>query len=233
MKILIYEDNETDLFKIKSCISNFFNEKKLKYEIDICPNSDYLFSKIEDYDLLFLDINLGNENGIDIGLQLRKKNIDCRIIITSNHPEYVYDGYKIAADRYFLKPIRQNEFNIEMETVVKQYLLGNMGIKDERISKRKIYFKEILYIDYYDRKTRLHLMNGNIINCTYSLKFWQDLLKDQPFGQSHKAFLVNFNYISGYNNKEITLINDESIPLSRHHKKIFEQSYLEILHDLI
>lgn len=233
MKILIFEDDEKDLHNLKECISLFFEEKELNYEIDVCQDKEYLYNKIDYYDLLFLDISLGNENGIDIGLKLREKNSDCKIIITSNYPEYVFDGYRINAERYFLKPIRPNEFNIEMETILKHYLTNNLGIKDEKISKKKIYFKDILYIDCYDRKTRLHLLNGNIINSPYPLKYWIDLLKNQPFGQSNKAFLINFNYISSYNSKEIILINDAIIPISRHYKKTLEQTYIDNLHDLL
>ena len=233
MKILIYDDNEIDITNLKDCIFNFFNQKHLQYTVDICPNKEFLLSKINNYDLLFLDINLENEHGIEIGLELRKRNVECKIIITSNYPEYVYDGYKIKAIRYFLKPVNQTEFCIEMETVLKQYITNIQGIKDKKISIKKIYFKEILYVDYYNRKTRLHLMNGTILDTPYSLKYWSHTFQNQSFGQPHRAYIINFNYISEYKNQSIKLINDEEIPISRHYKAAFEQTYLDNLQNMI
>lgn len=233
MKILIFENNESDIKRLKTCISNFFNKYQLEYSVDSSSNKEYLFSSINEYDLLFLDISIGDENGINLGLELRDRNVECKIIILSNHPDYVFEGYKIKAERYFIKPIKQIEFDIEMETIIKNYLKNNMGIMDKKLCYKKIYFKDILYIDYYDRKTRIHLLNGKIINTTYTVKYWLDILKNQPFGQSHKAFLVNFNYISEIKTNEIKLINDETVSLSRHHKKSFEQDFLCCMHDLI
>ena len=48
-----------------------------------------------------------------------------------------------------------------------------------------------------------------------------------------QAFLVNFEYISAFKRNEIILINNESIPLSRHYKKEFDQKYNDFLHETL
>lgn len=233
MKILIYEDNKNDALKLCQCIDNFFKTKKIKYEIRYCSNKDELLQNIESYDLMFLDVELGNENGIEIGKELLTKNIDCRIILTSNYSKYLIDGYKIHADRYFLKPINQEEFNIEMQSVIKRYFNNFLGIFNPKICKYKIYFKDILFIEHQNRKTYIHLLNAKVIECTYPLKYWLEKIADQPFAQSHKAFIVNLNYISGYKNNHIILYNNVLIPLSRHFKNSFELSFKDNLHTII
>ena len=72
MKILIYDDNENDIKQISTCIENYFTQIKVNYSLKICSSTNELFSTIKDYDILFLDIQLNNENGIDIGLKLKK-----------------------------------------------------------------------------------------------------------------------------------------------------------------
>ena len=48
-----------------------------------------------------------------------------------------------------------------------------------------------------------------------------------------KRYLINFEYISAFNKNEIVLINNETIPLSRHYKKEFDQKYNDFLHEML
>ena len=102
------------------------------------------------YDFLFMDIELGSENGIDLGLKIRKKHKNCHIIITSNYTKYLIDGYKVKADRYLLKPISQELFDSEMAPVFREYYAENTTIYDEKISRYRIRLNDIVYIDFFD-----------------------------------------------------------------------------------
>lgn len=233
MRILIFEDNQNDIETLKNCCKKFFGKKKIEYEIDVCDSKHYLFSKINYYDLLFLDIEINSLNGIKIGLELQEQNIDCRIIITSNYAEYLVDGYKINADRYFIKPISQCDFDLEMEAIIYRYFRRYAGIFDKSICNRKIYYSEISYIESYDRKTRLHSINGNSLLTPYPLKYWVDNLVKYSFCQSHKSYLVNLGCIFGFTKQDIMLTSGELIPLSRHYKNQINEMYLEYLHNTL
>ena len=104
-----------------------------------------------------------------------------------------------------------------------------MGFFDNKISHTKIFFKDILYIEFFDRKTIIHFLNGNTKETSYSLKHWIELLKNNTFSQNHKAFIVNLDYIADFKNNEVELINKETLPLSRHFKNIFMDNYISNL----
>lgn len=230
MKILIYDDNEKDIENLIKCLQIFLYSKKIKYAIYTCDNTIQLLKEAETSDLVFLDIEIGNENGIEIGLKLKQLVNMPRIIITSLFSKYLIDGYKIHADRYFIKPIKQEEFNIEMENIIQNYFEQHIGITDLSISKSKIYLKDILYVEFKDRKTVLHFLTGTILSTPYPLKHWIDILCKYSFGQPHKSFIINIKYISVITKQDIILINDELIPLSRHFKHEFNKHYMECLH---
>lgn len=231
MEILIYDDNKNDIQNLKNCISILFNELHLSFNIKECKNKDEVLTLSKKADLLFLDIELKDENGIDIGYEVKKISSDCRIILTTKYAKYAIDGYKIQADRYFIKPISQQEFNIEMGTIIKQYYKKYLGFYDNKIRKNKIYYREIMYIEFFDRKTILHLVNGKNITTNYPLKYWFEQLKNHGFYQSHKSFIVNLEYISALKAHDVVLISEETIPLSRHFKDDFESIYEDYLHD--
>lgn len=232
MEILIYEDNLEDEKILIEFINSYFHNRNITYNIYVCKNSKELLQNISHYDICFLDIELDHEkeNGIDIGLEIRSMNKDIRIIIVSNYAKYLIDGYKVQADRYFIKPLNKNEFNIELDIVLKNLFENHLCIIDTKISSEKIYYNDILYIEFIDRKTVLNLINGNKISTPQSLKEWNDLVKHLSFSQPHKSFLVNFKHISAFDNKNIIMSNDDYIPLSRHFKKEFEDKYILSLH---
>ena len=233
MKILIFDDNKRDREHLTNCLKAFFENKNISYQIKTCQNKEELLNDIDCYDFLFLDIELGQENGIDLGLKLQKINHHCRIIITTNYSKYAIDGYKIHAERYFIKPINQHEFDLEMNVVIKNYIKDNNYFFDKKVCDSKIYIKDILYIEFIDRKSIIHKLNGEIIMTNCTLKYWYDKLRDYHFAYPYKAFLVNLKYVNALYKKDIELTNGEMIPLSRHYKKEFETKYIDLLQDTL
>lgn len=229
MKVLIYEDNTEDLKSLIECIKKFFYEKELTYDLEICTESNQLYKHAIDHDLVFLDIEGNNENGIDIGINIRKINPDIKLIFISNFSKYLIDGYKANANRYFLKPIKQEWFNLELENVLNDYLQNNVSFTDHKIYPNKIYIKQILYVEFKNRKTYLHLFSGKVIETPYPLKYWIEKLEKYHFKQSYKSFLVNLRQISSISKIDVILLNDEKIPLSRIYKKDLERGFLECL----
>lgn len=229
MKILIYDDDENDTKQLSICIENYFSQIKINYSLKICSSTDELFSTIKDYDILFLDIQLNNENGIDIGLRLKKIYHECRIIIVSNYSKYAIEGYKIHADRYFLKPISQEIFNIEMENIIQSYLRKYLGFYDEKISNKKIYYHNILYIEVIGRKTYIHTLTTETYTSSYTLKYWYQKLHKYGFEHSHQSFIINLEHISAFGKNEVYLISDDAIPLSRNCKYTLEIEFTKYL----
>lgn len=230
MKILIFDDDNKDIEHLLYCIDTFFNKVSLPYKYKICKTDEELMSNIQYYDLVFLDIEINNLNGITIGKNIREINKDIQIILTTNYKKYLIDGYKIKADRYFLKPISLTEFCIELQDVLKEYLYYNNGFYEPKLYKKKIYYKNVLYVEFINRKSYLHLNNGETLESNEGFNIWKEKFKDFYFAQSHKSFLVNLINISGFHKNDIILINNETVPISRHYKESFENEYFLFIH---
>lgn len=226
-KILIYDDNMEDVIHLKSCIENFFKNKKMKYEIDVCPDSKFLEDNIYSYDFLFLDIELDKENGIQLGKVVKRKHKNCHIFITSKYKKYLIDGYSIKADRYFVKPISQKQFNIDLKNVLLEYYSETISILDSKISRKRIFLKDILYIEYYDRHSVIKLINKEKFITPYPLQYWEKQLNPYFFGRCYRSYIVNCKYVVDVENDHVLLINGEKVFLSRGLKKLFVQKWLE------
>lgn len=229
MNILIYDDDTNDINTLQERIDSFFAKDSIKYQVKVCPNTAYLIENIYQFDMLFLDMEIHEENGIEIGQIVKKKHKKCHIIIISKYKEYLIDGYKIHADRYLIKSISQNVFNVEMRYILEEYLRDSASILDPKVSKQRILIKDILCIEYFEKHSYLKLSNHQNIKTPYSLQYWREYLELYYFAQPYKSYLVNCRYIVEVEKDQVILSDGNKIPLSRKFKKSFTDQWLESL----
>ena len=228
MKIVIYNEKD-DFNNLKQNIENFFMRKNVKCNIILVSKTEDLCNEIYDSDIIFLDIKLKQISSIDIGTMIHHLNHNIILTFITNYSHYKIDGYQAYMDRYLLNPLNQNQFDMELEQLIKDFSFFSGGfLYTEGNITKKIYYKDILYIEFISspRKTQLHLENGKIISMNYPLKYWMNELKGLPFCQSYKSILVDLNYVAGFQENDIILTNNEHIPLSRGYKKTFMQENL-------
>lgn len=232
MKILIVDDDKRDIESLRLLLNDFFKKYNMNHEISIMYTIKDINLLCSGYDIIFLDIEIKDINGIMIAQEIRKVNKHTKIIFVSNYDKYSLEGYKVRADRYFLKPIVASEFNAEMKDILQCYILDHLYIYDTKICNQRIFYRDILYIEIIQRHSYIHVLNGKPIITPYTLKYWEGKLCDAYFGQPHKSFFINLQNVSSFNSNEIKFINDEKIPLSRTFKNSFikeYQLYLDIL----
>lgn len=230
MKVLIIENNQDDICELFSLLDNFEEESNIKIDKHVEHNYTYAIENANHYDMVFFDIELDEGvNGIDLACQVRKNNRDIRIMFVSNFSKYLADGYKAKAEAYLLKPIIQDEFNNQMKEIVADYIYNDMGIMDEKLSQTKIYFHNILYVEMLQRKINLHMVNGDELSCFDTLIRWKELLKDCPFSQPHRSFLVNIEHIKKYQKNEIIMEDNTVIPVTLNYKNEFRLDYLQYI----
>jgi len=96
VKILICDDDSTfaqSMFKMILSLPAYSSKSmKLSCLTDIAEMSA---NTIAQYDILFLDIDLGKESGIDLARKMRKMNPEAVLIFVTNFSEYAPEGYEV------------------------------------------------------------------------------------------------------------------------------------------
>lgn len=221
IKIVICDDDKKDSLNTKLCVQNLLDSKELRYNIEIVNDAKSVVDVCKNVDFLFLDMEIGENNGILVGSQLRNNKNNCHIIITSYYQKYLLDGYKIKPDRYLLKPYSQDQFNQIIDPVIDEYLEENRFLSEE-----KIRIKDIYYLEYERKHTFIYLKNHKI-KTSYSLSYWIDTLKNESFSQCYKSILVNVKKIKFLDKQDVYLENDSKLPVSRYYKKQFEKDWVK------
>ena len=127
LNVLIIDDDLKDSKDLEMLCIHYFNKRNIDYKISIELKLNENLDIFSNVDILFLDVEIGNNNGIEFSKRLRKVYPELMIIITSKYSQYLIDGYSIDAKRYFLKPIDENIFNEEKEKVLGATFQKYMG----------------------------------------------------------------------------------------------------------
>lgn len=232
MNFLISDTNKNDALYLKQLLISVLNELNYEYKID-CINLKETFLNLLKYDFLFLDIESENKNGIEIGIQIKEEFPDLHIILTSAYKEYLEDGYKTKADRFFVKPIQESLFKTEMKQLLLSYNKEEPVFYDPKVSNFRIPYKTIVYIEYIDRYTYIHLSNHKILKTKYKMYEWLEILKNLYFAQSYKSILINLNYVDEIKKKDVVLEDGFLLPLSKHFHKPFEQKWVDFIRNAL
>lgn len=228
IRIAICDDEEKEIRRIYELTYTLMEKRNIEYEIDTYTNGIELLSASLSYDIILLDIEMDEINGMEVAHKLRMYNKETKIIFITNSTSYLREGYRVHAERYFVKPLNKIEFNYEMSEVLDDLIVDNKFILDKRICEYKIYLNDIVYIEFYNRKTIIHKTNEDI-DTSLSLKEWMDMLADYHFSQCHKAYIVNLKYISELKSDKILLRNNNELPVGRKYKNDLKESYFSYI----
>lgn len=177
---------------------------------------------INDYeiDLIFLDIEMPQQNGIEFYKSLDKKIM---VIFTTAYDQYALEGFNVSAIDYVMKPISFDRFKEAVEKVIKIKKLISNKNEDTFIMIRadyklnKIYLKDIQYIEGLDDYIQIYIDNQPKIVARMSMKAILENLPAKDFIRVHRSFIIPIKRIRNIQNKQIE-IDSTLIPIGETYK---------------
>lgn len=235
MRIAICDDEEVFLEHLYKDLLLLSNELKIECSILKYKSGSELleyFQVNRNFDVIFMDILLGKENGYNIAKNIRSIDSKVKIVFLTSITKYALKGYEINAARYLVKPITIFQLKsilpkmiIEIEADNGYYIEQN----DDGIYK--IYFSDIKYIETYGRNTLVHIKDYDVLSYK-SMKMYMSNLNNQ-FIRCHAAIIVNLKYVAQMGKTDLILTTGESIPLSKNRKREFKEAFLNYYGDLL
>lgn len=167
-------------------------------------------------DILFLDIQMPDINGIEFSRSLADKNI--AVIFTTAFSEYAVEGFNVDAIDYLLKPIEYDRF-LKSVYKAKEYVeyLNHQELHDGYLFVKsdyqmvKIILKDILYIEGLDDYIKIYLPNKSVLTLM-TLKTIMQKLPANEFIRVHRSYIVPISKIDHISRSKIKIIERE-IPI--------------------
>lgn len=231
IKCLIVDDEPI----ARKIIINYINQISFLENAGECKNGiealDAL-SKDKEIQIVFLDINMPNLNGLSMA-KILKNNI--LVIFTTAYSEYAVDSYDVNAVDYLLKPFSFERFTTAVFKAIEKLDKSNNSTDEIQIDKLEIkkifiksdgknypvYLNEILYCEAMKNYTKVVLIDGNSLKTliTFS-KIEQDLTyQNNDFLRIHRSFLIAKKHITSINTNHI-FIDKYEIPIGPQYKEM-------------
>ena len=214
----ICDDEEFFIKEIKECIISNLDDKKIGYEIHTYTNPKQLISDIKngkvELNLLFLDILMEDENGVQIAEAIRNADYTFDIIFVTSSKDFLLEGYSVYPFHYLIKPI-----NLQMISEVLNKYMKLRAVKEPVILPTKageviLEDKDIYYIEMLNRIIYVH-SNHQTYECSMSLKTIMEYLKGDQFVRCHKSYIVNLQHVSTVRRSHTILRNNHQVPVGR------------------
>ena len=193
-------------------------------------------------DLLFLDIQMPDLNGIELARVLGKGADVPRVVFTTAYNQFALEGYKVDALDYLLKPFNYEEFLRAAQKALNYHELVNRPntaapipfIEDEKADEDYLFLKveyqlvrialdDILYIEGLKDYVKVHLKNVDkaILSLT-SLKALEEKLPAKRFMRVHRSFIVSLDKVTSMTKNSVQ-IGKMLIAVGDQYKEAFSQ----------
>lgn len=231
IRIAVIDDENQERETLTKYFSDFQKESAEKFEIDQYDSGeDFLEEKRKVYDLICLDIDMKEIDGIQTAKMLREQGENAVIIFITNMAQMAIRGYEVQAYDFIIKPLNYYSFSIKLRNVIE--IIHSRKVKNIVISTNdgtyKISTEDLLFVEveghnlYFHTKSRVYKQNA-------ALKDVEHRLEGLSFKRCNHCYLVNLQHVSSVNRQDEVKVGDVWLKISRPRKKDFLQSLADYM----
>ncbi len=222
-RIAICDDDPSQLENLSKKLSLYAEAQHVRFLIKTYTSAEaflFEFEENRNVDLLLLDIEMCEMNGIELAKRVRTENETIQIIFITGYPDYMNQGYDVDALHYLLKPVSTDKLFEVCDRFMKavetqpRFFLFSVGKEVVRI-----YEKELFYGEAQGHYIILHTKQDEL-----KLRMTMPELEKQlgeGFFRASRSFIVNLRYVTRITKTDIILENGTAVPLS---KGLFDQA---------
>lgn len=229
MRIAVCDDDQA----IREELSRLIKRQALEADIVTYKSGEDMINAGENFDISFLDIEMGKVSGMDIARRIREQEKSGRqrsiIIFVTGYREYMEAAFDVNAFHYLIKPIDAEKFSEvfdrawkEMSTFDEQNKKQIM-VKNSR-TQQKIWLRDIYYIESGNKKVIFHTADG-ILEVYGKMEDLENSLGNS-FYRCHRCYLVNMEKISAYSVGNIQVTNGDNLLFARKKYSDFIKTYM-------
>ena len=214
-------------------VLNFFRKKNREISLRMFSGGEELLSYNGQIDILFLDIQMKDMDGMETARKLRADKFRGFLVFITVLKEMVFQSFEVQAYDYLVKPVDGKQFEKTMERLYasmqnasEDSLLVQKGYEGRIIREDEIVFCEII-----DRKIYLNLASGEVVDYYERIENLETKLNNR-FYRCHRSYLINLKHLKGYKNGTACMDNGKEIPVSRLRSREFSGVVLQYMKNM-
>lgn len=227
----ICDDEQLMAQELSNQLSQDMAERQItSYRVSCFSNGRSLLESDCDFDVIFLDIQMDEPDGMETARKLRQRGNHSLLIFVTVLKECVFDAFEVEAYDYLIKPLDGGRFRQTMDRVIRslEERAAKSIVVQRGASCEVVLLAEIVYCEVQGRKIYIHQSDGKITDYYDRLDDLEQRV-DRRFFRCHRSYLVNLEYVRGCNAGQVMLPRSGKIPVSRLRERALTQALLRYM----
>ena len=225
LKIAICDDEKKIIDELYEMINEILQNYKYDNKIIIFQNGEDVIEEAENLDIVFMDIEMPETDGLKLGRELKERNPKCKIIMSTGMVERFKEAFYIGAHRFVTKPFDKEEVEEALISAIDDCNIGSSIEVYCQRNRYNILQEDIQFVEAYNGYTEFEV-DGNRFRKEISLAELENILSDILFVRVDRKYIVNLRYVQAYSS-DTFMIGDKAFSISRRNRKDFERKYIE------
>ena len=214
-RIAICDDRQEDREYVRQLTARWAQQRGNQMEMtEFCSAEQFLFSCPQpDFDLLLLDIEMGEMDGVSLSKQVRRTNELMQIVFITGYSDYITEGYEVAALHYLMKPVKEEKLFAVLDRAVERLHKNTKVLTLETAEEMvRVPLYQVSALEVQRNYVTVHARQDYTVKKSLS-ELMEQL--DERFFRVGRSAVVNLNDISRVTRSDIYLTDGRSIPLPR------------------
>ena len=215
-RIAVCDDSDADRQYIAALAARWAEGAGHTVQITAFSSAEeFLFRYAEksDYDILLLDIEMGEMDGVTMAKKLRRENDAVQIVFITGYSDYISEGYEVAALHYLMKPVREEKLRAVLDRAAEKLSRNEKVLYFETGGEMvRVPVRQIRYAEVFGNYVTIHARTDITVKMTLG-----ELEKrlDGRFYRVGRSAIVDLTRISRVTRTEIRLNDGTAVPLPR------------------
>lgn len=233
-RIAVCDDEKPFREQMKEILQEYMREHGVYYKIDTFQSGEELLDlgiELNQYRVIFLDINMEEMDGLATARRIREHNIDIFIVFVTAFVHYSVEGYQVNAIRFLLKGTKNLQgYVAECMDAIYQKMQYEVDWREFDFidGRKKVSLNRILYVESSLHKLNFHVMEDKMVSYILydTLNHLEKYIESKYFLRCHQSFLVNMKYIKSLRHYEVILYDGMSLPIPKARYRDVHDTYV-------
>lgn len=216
VRIAIVEDDGTASDTLLGFIEEYGAARSEKFEVSrYYTAASFIAAFNGNFDIIFMDIDLPDGNGMDVVKKLRERDRDVIVIFVTNMAQFAVKGYEVRAFDFIVKPVGRYNFEYKFKDALENFRQRRDAYVwiSNKESKLRVKASSIKYIEVFQHVLVYHTTDGDI-RASGSLSTVEDSLAGLGFASCNRCYLVNLRYVTAVRQFSV-VVDGEELQISR------------------